>query len=137
MSDHTMQHIHPLLIVEDVSLTADYYRTKLGFEFFFPEKASAHLAGDFAMLKRDNVILMFKAVKNGMPRPNRTVHEWLTHDAFIVVEDLESLCDELRGNGVTITKDIETTAWGTREFHFEDNNGYVFCCGHAILNEND
>jgi len=125
-----MKTIFPLLIVSDIKATAEFYRSKLGFEFCFPEEAADHLAGDFAMLKRDHVTLMFKAVENGKPRPNRTVHEWATHDAFIVVMDLEPLCEEFRSKGVNIVKEIEDTEWGTREFHFEDNNGYVFCCGH-------
>jgi catechol 2,3-dioxygenase-like lactoylglutathione lyase family enzyme len=132
MSDTTMQRYQPLLIVLDVEETAEFYRSKLGFEFAYPEQAAAWLEGDFAMLKRDGVVIMLKAVKNGKPRPNWTVHEYSPHDAFIPVTDLEPLCEELKSKGVKIVKDVHDTEWATREFYFEDNNGYRFCCGHSI-----
>lgn len=120
----------PLLIVADVAATAAFYREKLGFDFLYPEQAEAHLEGDFAILERDEVILMFKAVEGGVPRPNHTVHEWAPHDAFIFVEEPEALLVELRDNGVEITKELGDPEAGARSFHFRDNNGYVFCCGH-------
>jgi catechol 2,3-dioxygenase-like lactoylglutathione lyase family enzyme len=126
-----VESIYPFFIVADVAETAQYYRSKLGFEFFAPEQAAAQLEGDFAMLKRDGIVLMFKAVENGRPRPNHTVHPHATHDAFIHVRDPGRLCEELRAKGVRITKEVEQTEWNTREFHFADNNGYVFCCGHS------
>ena len=132
MTDTRMQALHPLMIVNDVAETAAFYRSKLGFSFCFPEQAESQLAGDFAMMQRDNVVLMFKAVAKGTPRPNRTVHDWAPHDGFIYVRDLEPLCEELRAKGVKIVKEIGETEWGTREFLFEDNNGYVFCCGHPL-----
>jgi catechol 2,3-dioxygenase-like lactoylglutathione lyase family enzyme len=131
MSDATLRGIHPLFIVEDVAATADFYRSKLGFEYLFPEQAAEHLNGDFAILKRDQAVVLFKAVPNGKPRPNHTVHEYALHDAFIPVLELEPLCEELRSKGVRIVREITDTEWGTREFHFQDNSGYIFCCGHS------
>jgi uncharacterized glyoxalase superfamily protein PhnB len=126
-----MERIYPLFIVANVAETVAFYRTKLGFDFFAPEAAAAQLEADFAMLQRDGIVLMFKAVDNGVARPNHTVHQNATHEAFIVVRDPDNLCEELRGKGVTITKEVEQTEWNTREFHFQDNNGYVFCCGRS------
>jgi catechol 2,3-dioxygenase-like lactoylglutathione lyase family enzyme len=131
MNNTAMQRYQALLIVSDVAETAQFYRSKLGFEFVDAEQAAAQLEGDFAMLKRDEVVIMFKAVKNGKPRPNWTVHAFAPHDAFISVRDLEPLCEELKFKGVKIVKDVHDSEWGTREFYFEDNNGYRFCCGHS------
>ena len=69
MSNMAMQRYQPLLIVSDVAETAEFYRSKLGFEFVDTEQAAAQLEGDFAMLRRDEVVIMFRAVKNGKPLP--------------------------------------------------------------------
>ena len=122
----------PLLIVSDVAETTRFYLEKLGFRHLYPDQADAFLEGDFAIVERDDVILMFKAVEGGAPRPNHTVHEWATHDAFIFVKDPEALCAELQSRGVRVVKELAATEWGTREFQFQDNNGYVFSCGHPL-----
>jgi catechol 2,3-dioxygenase-like lactoylglutathione lyase family enzyme len=124
-----MKRIHPTLIVLDVAASAAYYREKLGFEFTFPDQAAAHLQGDFAMLSREGVSIQLKAVPAGTPRPNPTVHEYARQDAFIDVVDPDALCAELKAKGVRIVSDVAPTPWGTREFSFADNSGYVFACG--------
>lgn len=125
-----MRSIHPCLIVRDVSATAAFYRERLGFEHADPAAAEGMLAGDFAMLTRGGVTLLFKAVPGGEPRPNHTVHAWAPHDGFIHVEDLDALHAELVEAGVRIVAAPHATDWGTRELHFQDPDGYVFCCGH-------
>lgn len=124
-----MQRIYPTLIVRDVAATAEFYRSMLGFEFSMPKHAEDHLAGDFAMLTRGGVTIQLKAVGGGQPRPNLTVGA--RQDAFIQIDDPDALCEEYRSRGVRIVSDVEDTEWGTREFRFADDSGYVFACGHG------
>ncbi len=124
-----MRHIYPMLIVPNVAASANFYRSKLGFEFAFPDTAEDQLAGDFAMLARGGVTIQLKAVPGGLPRPNSSVGA--RQDAFIDVADPDALCDEYRSKGVQIVSEVEDTEWGTREFRFADDNGYVFSCGHG------
>ncbi len=120
----------PILIVSDVAETVQFYQEKLGFRHLYPEQADAFLAADFAIVERDEVIFMFKAFEGGAPRPNPTVHEWATHDAFIFVKDPDALCEEFKARGVEIVKEVGDSDSSTHDFHFRDNNGYVFSCGH-------
>ena len=124
-----MKRICPMLIVSDVAATASFYRSKLGFEFEFPDQAEDQLAGDFAMLTRGGVTIQLKAVVDGIPRPNPMVGA--RQDAFIDVDDPDALCEEYRSKGFWFVSGVEESEWGTREFRFADNNGYVFCCGHG------
>ena len=126
-----MQGIYPILLVADVARSAEFCRSKLGFEFAIPAQAADHLQGDFAMLVRGGVTIQLKAVPGGLPRPNASVHEWARQDAFIASDDPESLCLELRAKGVHIVSAVADTEWGTREFRFADDTGYTFACGHA------
>jgi catechol 2,3-dioxygenase-like lactoylglutathione lyase family enzyme len=128
VTDSRLRNYHPLLLVVSVAETVDYYRTKLGFEHAQPTLAADWLEADFALMRRDDVYVMFKALPGVQPNPNGRVH-----DAFIFVRELEPLRDELRRNGVKIQREIAVAEGeGVRAFYFEDNNGYLFCCGHPL-----
>ena len=127
-----MDALHPTLLVADVARSATYYRETLGFEFLIPETAEAHLAGDFAMLRRGGVVIQLKALPGGAPNPNAAAHADARQDGFIPTSDPDALCAELRDRGVRIVEDIGDTDWGTREFRFADDSGYVFTCGRLI-----
>lgn len=127
-----MDALHPTLLVVDVARSAAYYREKLGFEFLMPEFAEAHLAGDFAMLHREGVVLQLKALPGVTPNPNAGAHAEARQDGFIPTPDPDGLCAELRGRGVRIVESVGDTDWGTREFRFADDSGYVFTCGRLL-----
>ena len=122
--------IAPLFLVEDVAATADYYRDKLGFHY-------ERLWGDppaFCMVERGGVILMLKQLPNkrGM-RPNRLADpDGETWDAYVWVDDADSLCKEFKDKGVKITREICDQPYGNRDFDIEDCNGYRLCFGHDI-----
>ena len=125
-----MESLYPMLLVADVARSAAYYRDKLGFAFLYPEFAEAHLAGDFAMLQRGGVIIQLKALPDGRPNPNVLADPLARQDAFIHAADPDALCAELAARDVRIVEPVMDTAWGTREFRFADDSGYVFACGH-------
>lgn len=123
--------ITPFFIVSDVPKTIDFYRKKLGFEVTYQSPEEDPF---FAMLSRDRVSIMIKHMSDSIqPQSNRLFadDENNAHDGFWHINDPDTFCRELKSKGVKITRDVEDTSYGTRDFEFEDLNGYVFVCGYA------
>jgi catechol 2,3-dioxygenase-like lactoylglutathione lyase family enzyme len=84
--------ISPFFIVSDVPLAVRFYEEKLGFDvrFSMPDEAPF-----FAIVGRDAVQILLKAVADEIrPQPNHTRHPWAPWDAFVVVNDPDSLATE-------------------------------------------
>jgi predicted enzyme related to lactoylglutathione lyase len=122
--------IAPFFLVEDVVATANYYRDKLGFQYdrFWGEPPA------FCMVRRSRIIIMLsQASKAGLMRPNHAAEAgsdaW---DAYVWVENADTLRAEFGSKGVTIARDICDQPYGCRDFDVEDCNGYRLCFGHDI-----
>ena len=124
-------------IVQDVALSIEFYKEKLGF--------SVDWVGDgplFAIVSRGNFSVMLRRLEHGqsLPRPNRIpfvefgwhsktgVEAW---DAYVWVDDADALYDEFQKAGVSIIKPIIDAEYGNRDFEIEDCNGYILCFGHS------
>jgi len=111
------------LMVKNVNKTIDFYK-KIGFETLatVPEK------GDFnwAMVKRDNVKLMFQSRKNLIEElpmlEERPIIGGLTF--YILVEDIKTFKASLP-NDIRIVKDLYTTFYGAKEIVIQDCNDYI------------
>jgi uncharacterized glyoxalase superfamily protein PhnB len=122
--------ISPYFIVDNVVTTADFYRDKLGFHY-------ERFWGDppcFCMVKRSGIVIMLSQfAKAGLMRPNRIAdprgEAW---DAYIWVEDADSLHAEFKSKGVTITRNLCDQVYGCRDFDVEDCNGYRLCFGQSL-----
>ena len=121
-------NVAPYFIVDDVVATAKFYRDKLGFHY-------ERFWGDppcFCMVKRNGVIIMLSQFGNsGSVRPNRLAdpsgEAW---DAYVWVDDADTLCGEFKSKGVKIARDICDQPYANRDFDIEDCNGYRLCFGH-------
>lgn len=115
----------PNLMVNDVEETIEYYTDILGFTLLktVPEKGNP----DWAMVKRNDVILMFqsaKSLKDELPKlKSQKPGGGLTF--YIKVDRITELHEELVDNEVEIIADLESTFYDTIEFSIIDNNGYV------------
>lgn len=122
--------VAPYFIVDDVVATANYYRDKLGFSYdrFWNEPPS------FCMVHRSGVTLMLAQLeKSGVMRPNRLVDpEANAWDAYIWIDDADTLNAELKSKGVKIARDICNQSYGCRDFDVEDCNGYRLCFGQIL-----
>ena len=123
-----MWTIAPYFLVDDVVVTATWYRDKLGFHYerFFGDPPV------FCMVKRNGIVIMLS--QHGRPgsmRPNHTIDPngdaW---DAYVWVDDADALIAEFNAKGVTIARDICDQPYGCRDFDVEDCNGYRLCFGH-------
>ncbi len=122
--------IAPYFLVDDVVSSANWYRDRLGFRYerFWGQPPA------FCMVERSCVVIMLSCSEGpGLMRPNgRAIpgSEGDAWDAYIWVDDADSLIAEYRGKGVRIARDICDQEYGCRDFEVEDCNGYRLCFGH-------
>ena len=123
-----LNSVTPFFIVDDLAETLEFYQSRLAFNVFYK---GGDENGDFwAMLGRDRVMLMFKAITPDVhPQPNHLRHEWAPWDAYIFTTDPDSLYAEFRANDVPMHRELATTNDGLRAFEISDNSGYVLCFG--------
>ena len=120
-------NVAPLFIVDDVVATANFYRDKL--DFYYDRFWG--VPPGFAMARRGGVTIMLKQLAAGSMRPNSAADpEGELWDAYIWVEDADSLYEEFKKNGVKIARNICDQPYGCRDFDVEDCNGFRLCFGH-------
>jgi catechol 2,3-dioxygenase-like lactoylglutathione lyase family enzyme len=111
----------PQFLVDDLTRSMAYYE-KLGFTFGEPWD------GFYAIGQLDGLELHLKeAPKNSADRRHRKDHEHL--DAAAGVDGIEAFYARCLANGVTTSKPLADTPWGTKDFYVEDPDGYIVCFG--------
>jgi len=116
--------VTPNLLVESVDETIKYYSDKLGFTVMRTVPPTSPL--DWAMVKREDVIVMFQTKKSitseltrltgSLGTPNMTL--------YIKLDGIGELYEMVRDE-VEMIADLEETFYGTREFSIMDLNGFV------------
>lgn len=115
----------PILLVEDVVASANYYRDKVGFcyERFWGEPAC------FCILWRDSFHLMLSKVED--PKfivPNYKVVKKMWN-VYFWVNDADALYAELKERGAKIDYELCDQPYGCREFGIQDLDGYDIAFG--------
>ena len=130
MSVAALGAISPCLIVSDVPRAIAFYRDRLGFQVRYLEPADDPF---FAIVGRDSAQIFLKSVSEEVTaQPNHTRHEWAPWDAFVYVEDPDSLAAEFTSRGLTFYKELVNRNDGIRGFEVEDDHGYVLFFGRPI-----
>jgi catechol 2,3-dioxygenase-like lactoylglutathione lyase family enzyme len=107
--------VHPVVEVGDMSVSIGWYCEAMGFEVTFDD-------GDnppgYVGLRRDGVeIHMQSHPKTGWAEGGRCVYRFM-------VDDPDSLLPEFRArSSMFADRDVDDTAWGTREFGRYDPDG--------------
>lgn len=121
----TLNSLTPNLMVNDVEETIEYYTDILGFTVLMTVPETGKL--DWAMVKRNDVLMMFQSKKSLSSELPRLAGEkpggGLTF--YIKVDRITELHEELFNNEVEIISDLESTFYNTIEFSIVDVNGYV------------
>ncbi|MGA2073564.1 MAG: VOC family protein [Terriglobia bacterium] len=127
-----LSSVAPFFIVDDLTETIQFYQSRLGFQVL--HKGGDGQGADFwAMLGRDQVILMFKHITPDVhPQPNPSRHEWAAWDAYIFTSDPDSLYTEFLAKNAPVRRQLANTSDGLRAFEITDNSGYVLCFGCPI-----
>jgi catechol 2,3-dioxygenase-like lactoylglutathione lyase family enzyme len=107
----------PQFLVDDLERSIAYYQ-KIGFSFDEPWD------GFYVIGHQDGLEVHLKeAAKNQAERQWRRDNEHL--DASAGVDGIEAFYEQC----VTIIKPLAATAWGTKDFHIEDPDGYIISFG--------
>jgi uncharacterized glyoxalase superfamily protein PhnB len=121
----TLKSLTPNLMVNDVEETIEYYTDILGFTLLRTVPETGNL--DWAMVKKNDVVIMFqssKSLKHDLPRlKGEKPGGGLTF--YIKVDGVAELHDQLFDNGAEIIAELESTFYDTLEFSIVDVNGYV------------
>ena len=117
--------LHPGLAVSDLQAAIDFYINKLGFALGFTWGAPATFVG--VNLGHVQIFL-----SQGTPTPS-------THPAAVsfLVEDVDTLYDFHRANGVTITAAIDDREYGIRDYGVRDPFGYHLSFGQHLYKAGD
>ena len=130
MTRPTLATIAPSFIAAHVPTTIAFYRDYLGFEIEYRDPEDDPF---FAILRRDSVMIFFKAHESLLPMPNSSRHPWIKWDAYVSVPDPDALATEFAGRGVTFHSPLGKTSEGLRGFEVRDPNGYVLFFGRPDL----
>jgi len=122
----------PMLAVEDVKGTLEFYNEKLGFEVgtvspsrenpVFADVSKFGATLEFERL--ENINSGFRENERFDPKAKRGVGVVFY---IIVGTDIDRYYEELRRKGVKILQEIADRPWGARTFAIEDINGYRLC----------
>jgi uncharacterized glyoxalase superfamily protein PhnB len=120
-----LNSLTPNLMVNDIEETVEYYTDVLGFTLLMTVPETGKL--DWAMVKRNDVVLMFqtkKSLSSGLPRmAGEKPGGGLTF--YIKVDRISEIHEEFFHNEAEIISDLESTFYNTIEFSVVDVNGYV------------
>jgi uncharacterized glyoxalase superfamily protein PhnB len=120
--------IAPYFLVADVVKAAEHYRDRLGFAirgYFFEDPPV------FAMVGRDDQIIMLSLIENGRGGSNRG-YKPEAIDAYIWIDDVDTLHAELQAGGADIVSPPQLRVYGMKELEVRDLDGYVICFGQDV-----
>lgn len=104
----------PLLLVPDVTATADFYRQRLGFTSD-PDAATP----EYCVVWRDNAAVHL--AKADRPLSGVRIFFW--------VKDVDALYEQVIKRGAAIAVPLETRPYGVRDFSILDPNNVLLVFG--------
>jgi uncharacterized glyoxalase superfamily protein PhnB len=117
----------PVLLVPDVEAALDHYREHLGFDV---EPYVHDGVAIYGYASRDACNLHFALCADGA-RPNDKVFPTM-FDAYLWVDDVEALHDELVERGAELIHPPTDREYGLREIRVRDLYGYVLGIGQPL-----
>ena len=119
--------VAPILLVNDINVSVDYYRDTMGFSVIEIYGSPAN----FALIQRDDLVLMFAKAPPDLIKPNWKIVE-KTCNVYFWVNDVESLYKEFIDNGAIIDYSLYTAPYGVKEFGISDPDEYDIAFGEII-----
>jgi len=112
-------------VVEDVVATAEYYRDVLGFEIlgYFADPPV------YAMVSRGGVEMHFGKAEERPADVTSTQLRRVGFDAYIWVDDIQALFEELSASGADITEGPIKRIYQSTEITIKDLNGFTLVFG--------
>jgi uncharacterized glyoxalase superfamily protein PhnB len=118
-----IRHIAPQFFTTDITGTLAYYKDKLGFECL----GTWHDPPVYAIVARDQRAIHFRCAEPPAANPDKYADELL--DAYVSVEDPDSLYAEYAAKGLQFVRELANTPWHSREFVVKDCDGRLLAFG--------
>ena len=118
-----IRRIAPQFFTIDIPSTLAYYEHKLGFQ----RLGTWQDPPVYAIVARDQQVIHFRCAEPPTANPDKYSDELL--DAYILVEDADSLYTEYAARGVEFTRELANTPWHSREFVVKDCDGRLLAFG--------
>jgi len=115
--------IAPQFFTTDVLATLAYYKDKLGFDCL----GTWEDPPVYAIVARDNRRIHFRCAEPPAPNPDKYADELL--DAYLFVDDVDTLYAEFASRRVEFTRGLTNTPWHSREFVVKDCDGRLLAFG--------
>jgi hypothetical protein len=118
-----LRQIAPVFFTMDLPATLAYYRDKLGFEclgtWLDPPV--------YAIVARDKQTIHFRCADPPKSNPDKYADELL--DAYLFVENADSLYAEYADKGLEFIRGLGNMPWHSREFVVKDCDGRLLAFG--------
>ena len=118
-----IRQIVPLFFTTDIPATLAYYKDKLGFECL----GTWQDPPVYAIVARDHQAIHFRCAQPPTANPDKYDDELL--DAYLHVEDADTLHAEFSAKGVEFTRGLANMPWNSREFVVKDCDGRLLAFG--------
>jgi catechol 2,3-dioxygenase-like lactoylglutathione lyase family enzyme len=116
-----------VLLVRDVARSVAYYRDQLGFETSLFEQNPEH----YGYANRGKAWFHFARWDGVEPRPNAIAVPPDMFEAYLYVDDVTALHEELVERGADLLHGPEERPWTRLEIRVRDPDGYVLAFGEA------
>ncbi|NPV02715.1 MAG: glyoxalase/bleomycin resistance/dioxygenase family protein [Brevinematales bacterium] len=121
-----MKFICPLIVVEDIARSREFYEKTLGCKVKLDFGQNVAFEGDFAIHLRSHYEgLTGKKSVSGSTRPNNL-------ELYFESGELESDYDKIIASGAEIVHELREQPWGQRVFRFYDPDGYIIEIGESL-----
>ncbi len=115
-------NLSPQLRTADLAASIQFYTTKLGFTVEFQYE-------DFyAGIRAGEQVFHLKQVDEKDPSID-FVNDGDHFHLYLQTDDASGAAQVLQNNGVTLTREVHDTPWGTREFVVKDDQGHTLYFG--------
>jgi len=121
-----IRQIAPVFFTTNIPATLAYYTQKLGFECL----STWQDPPVYAIVARDHHAIHFRCAPPPTPNPDKYAEELL--DAYLFVEDADTLYAEYAARGLEFTRELANTPWQSREFVVKDCDGRLLAFGSNI-----
>ena len=118
-----IRQIAPQFFTLDSPSTRAYYEAKLGFNWW----GTWQEPPVYAIVARDQHAIHFRFAEPPTANPNKYSDELL--DAYVLIEDVDSLYREYAARGVEFARGLANTPWHSREFVVKDCDGRLLAFG--------
>ncbi len=118
-----VRQIVPLFFTLDIPATLEYYKEKLGFECL----GTWMDPPVYAIVARDRQAIHFRCAAPPTPNPDKYEEELL--DAYLHVDNADTLYAEFASRGVEFTRGLGNMPWQSREFVIKDCDGRLLAFG--------